>query len=356
MKRPWRDRRGRFLPFKAAVLVALMVPGVLYAFWLATGQLGGRPVMEAIHGIGLWAIRFLMISLAITPLARALDLPSLLLVRRNVGVACACYAVAHLCLYVVDQNFMLLTVISEIAQRFYLTIGFAALLVLIALAVTSTDGWVRKLGPNWKRLHRLAYPFTAVALLHYYIQSKLNVSEPVFVSGLFIWLMAWRATREPWRRNQGIAATAALYGGLAVVSTLTTAGLEFAWYGLTTKINPLRVLYANGTIDRGLRPAHWVFVVTASLAVVFIARRLARTSRPVRRVTTRHADGGQHPRLLPDQLKTPAIDEGADGSIPDHTPVAGIGTRALLSPRGLLAASFQISSRVASLGAGRPSR
>ncbi len=148
MKRPWRDRRGRFLPFKAAVLVALMVPGVLYAFWLATGQLGGRPVMEAIHGIGLWAIRFLMISLAITPLARALDLPSLLLVRRNVGVACACYAVAHLCLYVVDQNFMLLTVISEIAQRFYLTIGFAALLVLIALAVTSTDGWVRKLGPN----------------------------------------------------------------------------------------------------------------------------------------------------------------------------------------------------------------
>jgi sulfoxide reductase heme-binding subunit YedZ len=70
-----------------------------------------------------------------------------------------------------------------------------------------------------------------------------------------------------------------------VVSALATAGLEFAWYGLTTKINPLRVLYANETIDRGLRPAHWVFVVTATLVVVFIARRLARTPRPVRRVT-----------------------------------------------------------------------
>jgi sulfoxide reductase heme-binding subunit YedZ len=285
MNVPWRDRRGRFLPFKATVLVSLFVPGALYAMWLATGELGGRPVMEAIHGTGLWAIRFLMISLAISPFARALDFPALLLVRRNVGVAAACYAVAHLSLYVVDQNFKLLTVISEIALRFYLTIGFVALLVLLALAMTSTDGWVKKLGRNWKRLHRLAYPLGVVALLHYYIQSKVNVSEPVFVSGLFIWLMAWRSVPEAWRRNQGIAFTAALYSGLAVVSGLATAALEFAWYGVATKINPLRVLYANETISRGLRPAHWVLVVTASLVVVFVVRRLSRTRQPLRRMT-----------------------------------------------------------------------
>ncbi|MDB5404271.1 MAG: methionine sulfoxide reductase heme-binding subunit [Acetobacteraceae bacterium] len=281
---PWRDRRGRFLPFKAAVLASLFVPGALYAFWLATGELGGRPVMEAIHGMGLWTIRLLLVSLAITPFARALDLPSLLLVRRNVGVAAACYAVAHLSLYVVDQNFKLLTVVGEIALRFYLTIGFVALLVLLALAVTSTDAWVKKLGRNWKRLHRLAYPVGAVALLHFYIQSKLNVSEPVFVSGLFVWLMAWRVVPETWRRTQGIAFVAALYGGLAVVSSVATAGLEFAWYGLATKVNPLRVLYANETIGRGLRPAHWVFVVTASLVVVFVVRRLGRSRQPIRRM------------------------------------------------------------------------
>jgi sulfoxide reductase heme-binding subunit YedZ len=285
MNVPWRDRRGRFLPFKAAVLASLFVPGALYAFWLATGQLGGRPVMEAIHGTGLWAIRLLMISLAITPLARALEFPSLLLVRRNVGVAAACYAVAHLSLYVVDENFKLLTVVSEIALRFYLTIGFLVLLVLLALAITSTDGWVKQLGRNWKRLHRLAYPIGVVALLHYYIQSKLNVSEPVFVSGLFIWLMAWRALPEAWRRKQGIPSTLALYSGLAVLSGLATAGMEFAWYGLTTKVNPFRVLYANETIARGLRPAHWVFVVTALLVVLFVVRRLSSRSRqPVRRV------------------------------------------------------------------------
>src|ERR1700754_809683 len=105
----WRDRRGRLLPFKTAVLASLFVPGALYAVWLATGQLGGRPVMEAIHGTGLWAVRFFLIALAITPFARALAGPALLRARRNIGVAAACYAVAHLCLYIVDQNFRLLT-------------------------------------------------------------------------------------------------------------------------------------------------------------------------------------------------------------------------------------------------------
>ncbi len=279
----WRDRRGRFLPFKASVLVSLCIPGAVYAVWLATGQLGARPVMEAVHGTGLWAVRLFLISLTITPFARALDWPSLLLVRRNLGVAAACYAVAHLSLYIADQNFNILTVISEIALRFYLTIGFITLLVLLALAVTSTDAWVKKLGRNWKRLHRLAYPFAALALLHFYIQSKLNVSEPVFVSGLFIWLMAWRVLPESWRRDQRIAFTAALYGALAVLSGLVTALLEFGWYGLATKVNPVRVLYANESIARGLRPAHWVFVVTVSLAAVFVMRRLQRSMQPGRR-------------------------------------------------------------------------
>jgi len=288
MQAPWRDRRGKFLPFKAAVLASLFVPAVLYALWFAAGDLGGRPVMETIHGSGLWAIRLLLISLTITPMARALDWPGLLLVRRNVGVAAACYAVFHLCLYIVDQNFKLLTVISEIALRFYLTIGFAALLVLLALAITSADAWVKKLGRNWKRLHKLAYPVGAVALLHFYIQSKLNVSEPVFVSGLFVWLMAWRTLPEAWRRKQGVAFTAALYSGLAVLSGLVTAAMEFGWYGVATKVNPWRVLYANESIDRGLRPAHWVFVVTAALVVVFVARRLSRRN-PVKRGYARSA-------------------------------------------------------------------
>lgn len=283
MNVPWRDRHGRFLPFKAAVLAALFVPGLLYGYWLATDQLGGRPVMEAIHGTGLWAIRLFLISLAVTPFARALDWNGLLLVRRNIGVASACYAVAHLSLYVVDENFKLGTVASEIALRFYLTIGFAALLVLLALAWTSTDSWVKRLGRNWKRLHRLAYPFAPVALLHYFIQSKLNVSEPVFVSGLFLWLMLWRIVPETWWRKAGVAVTATLYGALAVLSAALTVGLEFAWYGLATRVDPLRVLAANETIARGLRPAHWVLVVALAAMLLFVVRRIAGRQRIARR-------------------------------------------------------------------------
>ncbi len=274
MQVPWRDRRGRLLWLKAAALPALFVPGLLYAWWLASDQLGGRPVMEAIHGTGLWAIRLLLISLAITPFAQALSWPGLLLTRRMVGVSAACYAVIHLCLYVVDQNFRLAAVVSEIALRFYLTIGFVALLVLLALAGTSTDSAMQRLGRNWKRLHRLAYPVTVVALLHYFIQAKLKVSEPAFVTGLFVWLMLWRALPEAWHRNRGIGITAALYAGLALVSGTATAAIEMAWYGLATRVDPWRVLEANQTLERGLRPAHWVLGVTAMLAGAMLARRI----------------------------------------------------------------------------------
>lgn len=281
MNVPWRDRRGRLLPFKAAVFASLFVPLLLYVYWYWDGDLGGRAVMECVHGAGLWAIRLLMISLAITPFSRALEWPGLLLVRRNVGVAATCYGVLHLFLYIVDQNFKLLTVVSEIALRFYLTIGFAALLVLLALAWTSTDTWVKKLGRNWKRLHKLAYPLGVVALLHFYIQSKLKISEPAFVSGLFVWLMLWRQIPETWRRKQSAGVAAGLYGGLAVVSGLATAALETGWYAIATNVNAWRVLYANESIDRGLRPAHWVFVVTAALVAVFVARRLSRVRQQV---------------------------------------------------------------------------
>ena len=148
-------------------------------------------------------------------------------------------------------------------------------MVLVALAWTSTDHWVKRLGRNWKRLHRLAYPLGAVALLHYYIQSKANVSEPVLFSGLFIWLMLWRAVPETWRRTRRLDVTGTLYAGLAVISAAATAALEFAWYGLATRINPWRVLAANETIARGLRPAHWVLVVAVAVMLVIIARRLS---------------------------------------------------------------------------------
>ena len=261
---PWRDRHGRFLPLKAAVLAAGFIPGAVLAFWWATGALGGRPVTEVIHGTGDWAIRYLLISLAITPAARVLNWPRLLLVRRIVGLTALAYALAHLTLYMVDQNFRLGVVASEIVLRFYLTIGFVVLLGP-GRSRRHLDQWLDAGGSArwWKRLHRAIYVLGAIALLHYFIQSKSNVSEPVFFSGLFVWLLLWRALPMAWQRSLFVQLA------LAVVAACVAAGIEFAWYALATGINPWRVLAASETLRFGLRPAH--YVALAGLAVVVLA-------------------------------------------------------------------------------------
>jgi methionine sulfoxide reductase heme-binding subunit len=265
---PWRDRHGRFLPLKATVLTASFVPALVLAYWWAADMLGARAVNEVIHNTGLWAIRFLMISLAITPAARLLSWPRLLTVRRIVGLTALAYGAAHLSLYVVQENFHLLFVATEIVRRFYLTIGFITLLGLAALGWTSTDAWMRDLGRRWKVLHRSIYVLAVMALLHYFIQSKSKVSEPVFVSSLYVWLMLWRSLPMGWQRS--VLALPLL----AVLAALAAATIEFAWYGVATGISPWRVLAANETLRFGLRPAHYVALVGLAVALLAAARRV----------------------------------------------------------------------------------
>jgi sulfoxide reductase heme-binding subunit YedZ len=269
MTLPWRDRRGQLLPLKAAVFAAAFVPGLWYSAWWIAGEAGPRPVTEAIWGTGLWAIRFFLISLAITPVARMLQWPSLLLVRRMVGLTGLAYGVAHLFFYTMDQKFNLGTVVSEILSRFYLTIGFVALIGFAALGATSTNAMIRRMGRWWKRLHWLTYPLIATITLHYFIQSKANVSEPVFVAGLYAWMMLWRALPMAWQR--GVAA----YPALAVAAALSTVGIEYAWYSLATRINPWRVLASKQSLDFGPRPAHLVFVAGVVVVALVVARRFA---------------------------------------------------------------------------------
>ncbi len=134
-----------------------------------------------------------MVSLAVSPLRRIGQWNKLIAVRRMLGVAVLAYAAAHFALYVVDQKFDIVRVASEIVLRFYLTIGFVALLGLMALGATSTDAMIRRLGAQgWNRLHGLVYVIGILALLHFMIQSKLDVSQPVLMVGLFLLLMGQR--------------------------------------------------------------------------------------------------------------------------------------------------------------------
>src|SRR5215475_398122 len=125
-----RERSGRWSPVKIAAFTAAILPALWIAYQAVTGDLGARPVTEAIHQAGDWALRFLFLTLAVTPAQRILAYPRIILARRTLGVAAAAYAILHLSLYALDQHFDLAKVASEIVLRIYLLIGAVALIGL----------------------------------------------------------------------------------------------------------------------------------------------------------------------------------------------------------------------------------
>src|SRR5579862_7190503 len=186
VKYPWNDYSRKLSPLKLTVFIALFLPAAWTALAFATGNLGARPLTEAIHQQGLWTIRLILIALAITPLKAILQWQRLILVRRMVGVAAFAYILLHFTLYIADESFNLVTVASEIVKRIYLTIGFTALVGLAVLAATSTDRMVRRLGRKWQTLHRLIYLICLLGLIHYSMQSKLEQWEPAIADGIFV--------------------------------------------------------------------------------------------------------------------------------------------------------------------------
>jgi sulfoxide reductase heme-binding subunit YedZ len=279
---PWLDRAGRLSGFKLTAFLLLLVPGTWIAFaWafaipdpnagtLIAGAVksatDAMPVTKALHEIGLWTVRLLVLTLAVTPLRRIGAWPGLVQIRRMLGVAAFTYLAIHFILYIVQQNFRLFFVASEIVLRFYLSIGFVALLGFLTLALTSTDSAMRRLGGRkWQRLHYLVYPLTALGLWHFFLQSKINVSEPVLMSGFFIWLMLYRMA---YRRNGERALALWHLGALALASAVLTMIGEWAWYETMTTLGGDRILAANFTLASGLRPAWWVLI--AGLAVTLL--------------------------------------------------------------------------------------
>ncbi len=260
----WRDRQGRLSGLKALAFACTLAPGVvLAARWMAH-DLGASAVTEAMDDTGLWSIRFLLLAFAVSPIKRLANWPRVAGIRRMLGVAAMCYGLAHLLLYALDQNFRLGVIVGEIVQRLYLTFGFVALVGLAVLGGTSTDAWIRRLGRNWKRLHLAVYVLIPLACLHFFMWSKVVSSEAVLVTGIFLWLAAWRAV--PRDKQDNLAVLVAL--GLTVAAA-TVVG-EFAWYRVVTSIRAERVLLANLDVSDGFSPGVWVALL--SLGVVVLVR------------------------------------------------------------------------------------
>jgi sulfoxide reductase heme-binding subunit YedZ len=267
---PWTDRRGQFSWLKTAALVAALMPALWVAYRFNAGALGALPVKTALHLIGTWALRFLIITQALTPVQRIFAWPRLILLRRIAGVTAWCYALLHLVLYVVYSKFDLTFVAAEIATRAYLTLGFAVWLGLTALAATSFDRAISRLGRRWTILHRFIYPLTALALLHAFIQAKLDVTASTVLLGLFVLEMLVRLAVA--RR---MALSPGVLGACALATGALTAGLEAAWYGVVTGVSPRAVLMANASLHSGLRPALLVTLLGLVLAGLVLLRNMA---------------------------------------------------------------------------------
>lgn len=266
---PWTDRAGRFSWIRSLGLAAAILPAVWIAGQAATGSLGARPWIEAIDQSGLWAIRFLLASLAITPLRRMGIVPRLVIIRRLLGLTALAYALLHLALFTLDQA-DLWVALREIALRFYLLIGAVALAGLVTLGLTSTDAAIRRMGRRWHRLHALVYPIAAVAVVHFFLQSKLMAGQAVVMGGLFAFALLARGAVK---LGFTLAAPVTV-AGVAVLAGLVTAGLETGWYTVAANAPPLRVLAANLDFSPVIRPAWWVAGTGLALAAVVAVRGL----------------------------------------------------------------------------------
>jgi methionine sulfoxide reductase heme-binding subunit len=261
---PWNDRAGRFSALRFLGLLICIAPLVWLIQLTITNGLGSKPLTRAIHFTGDWAVHLLLLSLFVTPLRFILQWPQLIAIRRMLGVSVLFYVLLHLMLYTAEQAFVIPKVVSEILLRFYLTIGFVALIGLLLLGLTSTDDMVRRLGAKWNKLHRIVYGIAVLGLLHYFLQSKIDVSQAVLMTGFFLWLMGFRLMRA-----KGYDVNLRNLFLLAIAAAILTSLVEAAWYGLMTGIGAKRVFLANFDFSFTIRSSWWV--LGAGLAMLIPA-------------------------------------------------------------------------------------
>jgi sulfoxide reductase heme-binding subunit YedZ len=276
----WLDRRGQLSPLRIATLALLLLPVAKALVDASDIAHGARPINDLIHRAGFWALVFLGVTLAVTPFRRIARYGNLIDVRRMLGVGTFIYIAAHLVLYVADLKYDFAKAFYELTHRVYLIVGGVAWIGLAVLAATSTDAMVKRIGGlRWRRLHQTIYLIALLALIHYFQQTKADLTVPVFVSGLFTWLMGYRVLA--WWLDKNELSTLSLLALSVVVALLTFIG-EAVGIGITFGVSPLRVLETVFDIDAGIRPG-WQ-VLTAGLVVVAIdlvrARWPGRSPRP----------------------------------------------------------------------------
>ncbi len=198
--------------YKPAVHLLCLLPLLQLmagAFGLAGVSLGADPVARVLHGLGEWGLRFLVLTLAVTPLRFMLHQPWLLNFRRMFGLYAFTYVLLHFLTWLVlDQGMYWPGILEDIAKRPFITIGFAALLMLIPLAATSTSRMMRRLGKRWHKLHRLVYVIAILGVWHFWWLVKQDITEPLIYAAIVAFLLGYRYWRYRRKSTPPIASGA----------------------------------------------------------------------------------------------------------------------------------------------------
>ncbi len=198
---------------KPLVFLLMLIPAawLVWNWWLALqyqpNGLGFNPQETSNRFTGDWALRFLLLSLAVSPLAKILKSPKPILFRRMIGLFAFFYVCLHLTSYVwLDMLFDWAELWADVLKRIYITVGMAAFVLLIPLAITSTQGWIKRLGArNWQRLHKSVYAVGVLAVVHFIMMRKGFQIEPLIYAGILAGLLSFRvqAVLSKRLRNQG---------------------------------------------------------------------------------------------------------------------------------------------------------
>jgi methionine sulfoxide reductase heme-binding subunit len=195
---------------KVVVFLVCLVPFACLVWRALHANLGANPVEFVQHTTGDWTLRFLILTLSITPLRRLLSIPELIRFRRMLGLFAFFYVCLHFLTYIgPDQSFNMGGMWKDIQKRRYITVGFTAFVLLIPLAITSTAGWIRRLGGRrWQMLHRAIYVSAVCGVIHYYWLVKSDVRKPLFYAAIVTVLLAWRIGAWFLRRGRQASASA----------------------------------------------------------------------------------------------------------------------------------------------------
>ncbi len=194
---------------KVVVFLVCLVPLGLLGGRVLRHDVTANPIEFVEHWFGDWTLRFLLITLAVTPLRKLLHLPLLVRYRRLLGLYAFFYATLHFLSWVVlDHFFAFSEMWADVLKRRYITVGFTAFVLLIPLAVTSTRGWIRRLGgKRWQRLHQAVYAAAVLGVVHYYWLVKSDVHKPLEYAAVLALLLGWRIVAG-WRKRRSPATAA----------------------------------------------------------------------------------------------------------------------------------------------------